>query len=94
MYLFLAITLLVGWLTYATWYNLIAVAAGLFGVIGTFQTHDKHMRQIMLTSSSTMAVHDLIVSTPVGLIVDLTVTISNIVAYYRYYYAPHKRAID
>lgn len=85
MYLFLLATLTVGWFTYAAWYNLIAIAAGLFGVIGTFQHHDKHMRQIMLTSSSTMAMHDIIVGTPIGFITDLTVTTSNIIGYYRHY---------
>lgn len=85
MYLFLVITLLVGWYTYSNWYNLIAIAAGLLGVIATFQTSDQRLRTVMMTSSSTMAVHDAIVGTPVGLAVDLTVLTSGIIGYYRYY---------
>ncbi len=85
MYLFLAITMLVGWYTYVVWYNLIAIAAGLLGVIATFQTADKRLRVIMMSSSTTMAIHDIIVGTPVGLAVDLTVLTSGLIGYYRYY---------
>ncbi len=85
MYLFLAITMLVGWYTYAVWYNLIAIAAGLLGVIATFQTSDQRLRVIMMSSSTTMAIHDMVVGTPVGLAVDLTVLTSGLIGYYRYY---------
>ncbi len=85
MYLFLALTILVGWLTYAEWYNLIAIAAGLLGVTATFQQEDRRLRTIMMTSNATMALHDAIVWTPVGIAVDLTVFFSGVIGYYRYY---------
>lgn len=85
MFVFLIVTATVGFCTYAAWYNLIAILAGLLGVMATFQADDKRLRRIMLGSSGTMALHDAIVGTPVGLMVDLTVFSSNIVGYYRYY---------
>lgn len=87
MYIFLAITITVGWFTYTAPVNLLAILAGLLGVIGTFQTDDKRLRKVMLTSSTAMALHDFLVWTPVGLLVDLTVGASNIIGYYRYYIA-------
>lgn len=85
MYIFLALTVAVGWFTYAAWYNLIAIAAGLLGVTATFQKEDKRLRTIMMSSNATMALHDAIVWTPVGIAVDLTVFVSGIIGYYRYY---------
>jgi hypothetical protein len=85
MYLFLVITLCVGYVTYEAWYNLLAILAGLLGVIATFQPTDKRLREIMFSSSGTMAMHDFIVGTPVGLSVDLVALVSNSIGYYRYY---------
>jgi len=85
MYFFLTATLVVGWITYSEWFNLIAIAAGLLGVIATFQRDDKRLRTTMMSSNLTMALHDSIVFTPVGIIVDLTVFVSGIVGYYRFY---------
>ncbi|MBP9669721.1 MAG: YgjV family protein [Candidatus Pacebacteria bacterium] len=85
MYVFLLITAAVGWYTYAHWYNMIAIAAGMLGVVATFQAADQRLRLIMMSSSTTMAIHDMIVGTPVGLTVDLTVLISGMIGYYRYY---------
>lgn len=85
MYIFLILTVIVGWVTYAQWYNLIAIAAGMLGVTATFQREDKRLRQIMMSSNATMALHDAIVWTPVGIAVDLTVFVSGIIGYYRFY---------
>ena len=85
MYVFLLLTAAVGFITYSEPLNLLAILAGLLGVIATFQRDDLRLRRIMLSSSGTMAIHDLIVWTPVGLAVDLTAFISNIVGLYRFY---------
>lgn len=85
MYIYLILTVIVGWVTYAQWYNLIAIAAGMLGVTATFQREDKRLRQIMMSSNATMALHDAIVWTPVGIAVDLTVFVSGIIGYYRFY---------
>ena len=85
MYLFIVLTIAVGWFTYEAWYNLVAIAAALLGVVATFQQNDKRLREIMMSSNVTMAVHDLIVMTPVGIAVDCTIMISNVIGYIRFY---------
>ena len=85
MYLFLAITIAVGWFTYSAPVNVLAILAGLLGVVGTFQSDDKRLRKVMLSSSTAIEFHDFLVWTPVGFLVDLTVGASNIIGYYRYY---------
>ncbi len=91
LYIFLILNTLVLIFRYAEIYDLI-VYAGLFVfIIGNFQKDNKLMRKLMMVGTFTIMIYNLIIFSPMGVVVEGSFLISNFIGYYRHYIRKSKK---
>ena len=78
------------WLSITTFngpLSIIGFIATVFITIGSFSHNDKFLRAMMITGGSLWLLHNLILWTPVGILVEVIFVGSSAIGYYRYYIA-------
>ncbi|TWX72912.1 YgjV family protein [Colwellia sp. C1TZA3] len=83
----LSVSLLITVSTYSGLLSIIGFVATIFITVGSFSHNDKFLRSMMITGGSLWFVHNLILWTPVGILVETIFVGSSCVGYYRYYIA-------
>jgi len=83
----LCVSLLITTYTYIGILSILGFIATVFITIGSFSTNDKFLRAMMITGGSIWLAHNIILWTPVGILVETIFVGSGIVGYYRYYIA-------
>ena len=71
--------------TYSSPVNLLAGAGTVCGTLGSFQKEDKHLRLFTMGATTLWILHNVIVWTPVGILLEAGFLISNMVGFVRYY---------
>ena len=85
MWVFIAVGGLTTFYFYEHWHNLLAYGAMIVITIGNFQSHDYPMRLWQMAGSSTWLVHNVLVRTPMGIIVEILFLGGQLIGYYRFY---------
>jgi len=93
LYLFALINTVILILTYQAPSDIIVYMGILFIIIGNFQKHDKDLRRIMMVGTSCILTYNIIIFTPMGIVVEAIFLSSNIVGYYRHYMRKKKKSI-
>ncbi len=88
MWCFVALSLVVAVFTYSGLLSLLAFAGSLFGTVGTFCRHDKRLRQFMLVGTSIWLVNNVLVGSPMAVLMESMFIGSNLLGYYRFYIRP------
>lgn len=83
MYAFLILSSLLFFLTYSTALNLLPYLAAIVGTIGSFQKNVVLVRILMAIGASAWIVHNLLVGSPVAVLMELAFLSSNLVGYIR-----------
>ena len=83
----LSISLLITIYTYSGLLSIIGFIATIFITVGAFSHNDKFLRLMMIAGGSLWFIHNLILWTPVGILVETIFVGSSCVGYYRYYMA-------
>lgn len=83
--LFITITSYIGFL------SVLGFIGTVFITVGSFSQSDKSLRVLMTTGSAIWLVHNAILGTPVGTLLEAIFVISGVVGYYRYYVWPNRR---
>lgn len=89
MYLFLAISLAGFALTYQSPVSLLALAATLVGTVGSFQKTEKAVRYTMMATELLWATHNIVVWSPVGVVMEVLFFCSNLAGLLR-----HRKACE
>ena len=92
MYLYMIILVIIFATTYTSPINLIAVTASLIGTFGSFKKNDKDVRRYLMVAAFCWALHNALIKSPVGALMELIFLISNIVNYYKFYGSPFRRS--
>lgn len=81
----LCISLVITITTYIGLLSIIGFVATVFVTVGSFSHNDKFLRLMMIAGGSLWFVHNLILWTPVGILVEAIFVSSSFIGYYRYY---------
>ena len=90
MYLFLSINILALVWTYQSMYDLIIFLGICLNTLAVFQEQNKLMRKIMMVGTSCIIIYNIIIFTPMAILLESVFLTSNIVGYYRHYGQPVK----
>ncbi|MDO6487492.1 YgjV family protein [Colwellia sp. 6_MG-2023] len=83
----LGVSLLITVATYIGLLSIVGFIATVFITIGSFSHNDKFLRLMMIIGGSLWLVHNLILWTPIGVLVEVIFVGSSFIGYYRYYLA-------
>lgn len=82
-WLFYMVTLLATALTFSGITSSLSCIASLLHTKASFSHNDKLMRWLMLIGTAVWGVHDIIVGSPVAVLMDVLFIISSVIGYYR-----------
>ena len=83
----LCVSLLITIYTYIGFLSVLGFIATVFITTGSFSNNDKFLRLMMIIGGTLWLVHNAILWSPVGILVETVFVGSGIVGYYRYYIA-------
>ncbi len=86
IYVFTALLWLVTYFFYKDIYDVIYFIGITFATIGVFQSSDKSLRLWMMWGTVFVMIYDILIFSPVGVLLDFIFFVSNLVWYYRFYY--------
>ncbi len=85
MLLFVPASFFITFLFYKDYLDLLILCASLLSTVSVFQQEDQHLRIIMMWATSCFIIYNLIIFTPLWLVLECIFLSSNIVWYYRHY---------
>lgn len=85
IYIFIALFALATYVFYVDVYDLIIFSWMIFATVWVFQKNDKFLRQLMMCWTSLFIVYDILIFSPMWVLLESIFLWSNIVGYYRHY---------
>jgi len=85
IYVFILINTIILFLTYNSPYDLIVYAGIAVVIVASFQEDTKWLRRLMMVGTSTLIIYNAIIFSPMGVVVEGSFLISNLVGYYRHH---------
>ncbi|GAA6185990.1 MULTISPECIES: YgjV family protein [Alteromonadaceae] len=83
----LVVSLFITVYTYIGFLSILGFAATVFVTTGSFSHNDKFLRIMMILGGSLWLIHNIILWSPVGILVEIVFVGSSAVGFYRYYIA-------
>ncbi len=91
LWTFLSLNLVVAVATYIGPISVLAAIAGCMHTWASFQPSDKRLRLWMMLATSLWLSHNIWAGTPMGVVLEAMFLLSNLLGYYRHYWAPSRR---
>jgi hypothetical protein len=85
MWFFMGLSLVSFALTWVDWVSLLGLAATLIGTVGTFKHTDREVRVYLMWVSGFWVLHNLMVGTPVAMLMEACFLVSNYIGWRRFY---------
>jgi Bacterial inner membrane protein len=85
MYLFISLQLLLTVFLFKDIYDLLPFISSSLVTVAAFQKNDLLLRQVMMLASMVLISYNVLIFTPVGVLLEVVFLGSNIVGYWRYY---------
>lgn len=82
---FLAFAILITFIFYQSSVSLLAGLGTALGTIGSFQPKDRNLRLFTMSATTCWILHNIIVWTPMGILLEGSFLVSNLIGYWRYY---------
>lgn len=82
---FMVLAVVITLVTYAGPLSLLTCCGSLFGTAACFSTHDKRLRQLMLIGTSLWLTNNILVGSPMAVLMEALFICSNLFGYYRFY---------
>lgn len=90
--LFFIATLLAVGATMTFWGDAFILITGVCGTIAAFQKNDVRLRLTMLIATTSVIAYNILIGSPVGMLVELLFLTSNLIGLYRHYARKHTEA--
>ena len=71
--------------TYQSFTSIISFIGSSLQTIGAFSRNDREMRLIMMVGTLVWLVHNVVVNSPMAIVMEIVFLVSNLAAYYRFY---------
>lgn len=85
---FMMLAVIITVITYAGPLSLLTCCGSLFGTAACFSTQDKRLRQLMLIGTSLWLTNNILVGSPMAVLMESLFICSNLLGYYRFYIRP------
>jgi len=85
MYGFLCIVLALGMFTYDGFEDILITAGMLFATIAAFSVNERRLREFMGAGTVLIIIHNIIIFTPAGILLEVFFLGSNLLSYWRFY---------
>lgn len=82
---FLLIVFVISFFTYTGFISILAFSGSALKTVAAFCKTDKHLRILMMVGTFFWIVHNYLIGSPVGALMEVLFLLSNFVGYYRYY---------
>lgn len=90
----LIVSLAIVFYTYIGFLSILGFAGTVIVTIGSFSTNDKTLRITMIVDSVIWLVHNALLGSPAGVLLEATFIGSSLIGFYRLYIAPNHRTIQ
>ncbi len=80
-------------LTYSSPLSFIILFALILITIGAFQKEDKSLRRIIMMGTCFVITYDILIFSPIAIILEISFLLSNVIGYFRFYYKKKKKVI-
>ena len=84
-YFFLVLIIGLGAYTFDGYEDIFSILAVVLGTFAAFQNNERTLRHFMMLGTISIIVHNLIIWTPAGILLEAFFLGSNLVSYYRFY---------
>ncbi len=84
-YFFLILICSLGLATLDGYEDVFSIGAGIFGTLAAFQSNERTLRHFMLLGTTSIIIHNFIIWTPGGILLEVFFLGSNLLSYYRFY---------
>ena len=85
MWFFISLNVIAFLVTYQNPQSFLALSAVLMGTYGSFLPADRNMRQFFMAGNTLWLIHNVLVFTPIGMLMEASFLTSNFVGYVRFY---------
>jgi hypothetical protein len=83
--IFLSMSFILTVVTYTSYLSALGFLATVLMTTGSFSNSDKRMRLLMAGGGSVWIIHNILLWTPVGILLELVFVTSGLIGYYRHY---------
>lgn len=94
MWLFMMLGVVIFFVTFKSLLDLFPLFSTVVTLLSLFNSDQKQMRQLQMVGASARAVFYVIIFSPVGLLLELSLLTSNISAYWRFYIKKQKPVVN
>jgi len=84
-WLFMASAIIMTLFTFSSIASLFSLMGSLFQTAAAFNKQDKRLRQLMIIGTGFWLLHNLLINSPLAVLMEIVFLCSNLVAYYRFY---------
>lgn len=84
----LTVSLVIVFYSYIGFLSILGFVGTAFITVGSFSEKDKTLRIMMIIGSSIWLVHNMLLGTPVGILLEVIFIGSSLIGFYRYYLSP------
>lgn len=84
-YLFILLISILGFYTFDGVEDIFSITTGILATFSAFQSNDKALRIFMMFATASMIIHNTLIWTPMGILLEAFFLTSNIISYYRFY---------
>jgi len=84
-YFFVLTAIIVTACTYTSVVSLLSLSGSIFQTVAAFSKADKQLRQLMIIGTMFWMMHNLLINSPLAVLMEIVFLCSNLVAYYRFY---------
>ena len=85
-WIFLLGALVIFFTNYSSWLDYFVILSTFITLISLFNNSQKRMRQYQMVGSLVRILYYVIIYSPVGILLEVTLLVSNLTAYFRYYF--------
>lgn len=89
---FMGLAVFIAAVTYSGPLSLLTCCGSLFGTAACFSSHDKRLRQLMLIGTSLWLLNNILIGSPMAVLMESLFICSNLLGYYRFYIRPPQGA--
>jgi hypothetical protein len=91
LYLFIILNTISMFFTYKEVYDLIIYVGVVIFIIGNFHEDNRQMRKLMMIGTSMVVIYNIIIFSPMGVVLEGSFLTSNIIGYYRHHIKKKKK---
>ncbi len=85
---FMILAVIITAATYSGLLSLLTCCGSLFGTVACFSKQDKRLRQLMLVGTSLWLLNNILIGSPMAVLMESLFICSNLLGYYRFYIRP------